>query len=313
MAAYRLRAGEPLAAEVRRVATEELGAAIAELRTAGATGDGAVHRARRHIKKGHALFRLARPSLTRRHRASHERFNALERLLAPFADAEAAVEALNRLVDAYPDELSPHLMHVARSRLVERWRRAGRRADATGALPQSMKLLRIQRSRVRLWQLGVDGLAALEPGLREIVRRSRKAMAQALGHGSSDNFYYWRRRVKDHWLQLRLLEGTCDDRLADFEAGLEALDGALGEYHDSRLLQRAVVRTATLSRVDRAHLLRLSRRYGADRRRRAVHLGAQLYDESAEHQQIALLRSSPVETRTRETLTLVERGCPGAA
>jgi hypothetical protein len=296
------------------VATEELAAALTELRSTDAVhGDGAIHRARRHIKKAHALFRLVRPSLTRRHRASHKRFNVLERLLASLADAEAAVDALNRLVDAYPDELSPHLVHVARSGLVERWHSVGRRAATNRVVPQCKRLLRTQRSRVRLWHLGVEGLAALEPGLRKIIRRSRKAMGEALDHGSTDNFYYWRRRVKDHWLQLRLLEGLCDDRLADFEAGLEALDGVLSEYHDSRLLQRAILRTAALTRPERAHLIRLSRRYGTDRRRRAAHLGARLYGDSAERDQIDLLRNSPAEAPARKTLSLVERGCTGAA
>ena len=88
---YRLRAGEPVAAEVRRIATEELLAAISELRSVGdEKADRAVHRARRHIKKTHALFRLVRPALTHRHRASHKRLNLLEQRLARVADAEAA-------------------------------------------------------------------------------------------------------------------------------------------------------------------------------------------------------------------------------
>jgi hypothetical protein len=289
---YRLRAGEPLAAEVRRVAAAELLAAIKELRSVGSEGaERAVHRARRHIKKTHALFRLVRPSLTQRHRASHRRLNLLEQLLARLADTEAAVEALNRIVDAYPDEVSAHLLHTARSALVRRCRQADRHAAATGVLAECLNLLRTQRARVRLWRFSADGLQALEPGLRRSVRRSRKAMLDARARPTGDHFYRWRRRVKNHWLQVRLLEGLCSDRLAEVEEALETLDGTLAEYNDCRILQRTLGRLRTLSRRDRTHLLVLARRYSADRRRRALHLGAGLYRQSAESDQVARLWS----------------------
>lgn len=282
---YKVRAGKPVAAEVRRIAAEELLAAIRELRSIGDAK--AVHRARRHIKKTHALFRLVRPSLTHRHRASHKRLNLLERRLARLADAEAAVDALNRLVDAYPDEVSAHLLYAARSGLLRRCREVDRHAVATGVLPECIDLLHTQRARLRLWRFRADGLALLEPGFRRSVRRSRKAMLEALACPNGDNFYRWRRRVKNHWLHVRLLEGVCDDRLADVETALDLLDCTLAEYNDSRILQRALLRLRTPSRRDRTQLLLLARRYAADRRRRAVHIGRMLYGESVESDQVA--------------------------
>ena len=309
--AYSLRAGQPVVAEVRRVAAEELSAAIRELRSVGsANADRAIHRARRHIKKTHALFRLVRPSLTHRHLASHKRLNLLEQFLAALADAEAAVDALNRLVDAYPDEVPAHLLYAARSALVRRCREADRRAVARGVLSGCVDLLQRQRTQIRLWRFSADGLPALEAGLRRSIRRSRKAMVEALARPSADRFYRWRRRVKNHWLQVRLLEGVCDDRLAEVEAALESLDGTLAEYNDCGILQRALARLRGLSRRERTHLLRLVRRYAADRRRRAEHLGAELYRDTAESDQIAGLSGQPPVAGTRPTGV---RAWPGAA
>jgi hypothetical protein len=310
--AYKLRAGEPVAAEVRRIATEELLAALSELRSVGnEKADRAVHRARRHIKKTHALFRLVRPSLTHRHHASHNRLNLLEQRLAQLADAEAAIDALNRLVDAYPDEVPARILYAARMGLARSCRAVDRQAVATGVLPECIDLLHTQRARLPQWRFNADGVAALEPGLRRSIRRSLKAMREALAHPNGGRFYRWRRRVKNHWLQVRLLEGVCDDQLAEIEAALETLDGTLGEYNDSRILQRALLRVRPLSRRDRTVLLRLARRYAADRRRRAVHLGDELYRDSAEGDQIARLWSR--QQPASETSTSVIRMWPGAA
>jgi hypothetical protein len=310
--AYRLRAGEPIAAEARRIATEELLAAISELRFVGnEKADRAVHRARRHIKKTHALFRLVRPSLTHRHRASRTRLNLLEQRLAPLADAEAAVDALNRLVDAYPDEIPARLLYAVRSGLLRRCRAVDRQAVATGVLPECVDLLHTQRARLRVWRFSCDGVAALEPGLRRSIRRSLKAMRETIAHPNGDSFYRWRRRVKNHWLQVRLLEGICDDRLAEIEAALETLDGTLAEYNDSRILQSALRQVRPLSRRDRVLLLRLARRYAADRRRRGVHLGNELYGDAAESDQIARLWSG--RQPASDAPTSVVRLWPGAA
>jgi hypothetical protein len=136
-------------------------------------------------------------------------------------------------------------------------------------------------------------------------------MTAAIDHPTGDNFYRWRRRVKNHWLQLRLLEGVCADRLAELEAGLEALDGTLAEYNDSRILQRVIGRIRSLSRQDRTRLLVLARRYADDRRRRALHLGTALYGDSAERDAIALL--SPGEPSAAAPRPAVVGPWPGAA
>lgn len=225
--------------------------------------------------------------------------------------AEAAVDALNRLVYAYPDEVLARLLYAVRSGLLRRCRAVDRQAVAIGVLPECIDLLHTQRAGVRLWRFSTDGTAALEAGLRRSIRRSLEAMREALAHPSGDRFYRWRRRVKNHWLQVRLLEGVCNDQLAAIEAALETLDGTLGEYNDSRILQRALLRVRPLSRQDRTLLLRLARRYTADRRSRAVHLGDQIYRDSAESDQIARLRSG--QQPAREMPTPVVRLWPGAA
>jgi hypothetical protein len=105
-------------------------------------------------------------------------------------------------------------------------------------------------------------------------------MTLALAHPTVDHYHAWRRRVKDHWFQTRLLDGRCGGELVAIERGLEALDGCLGEYHNCALLQHALITEALLPREDTARTLRVVRRYERELRRQAEHLGAQMYSET---------------------------------
>jgi hypothetical protein len=104
-------------------------------------------------------------------------------------------------------------------------------------------------------------------------------MTIALKRPNADNYHRWRRRVKDHWFHVRLIEGRCANRLKSYEHRLEALDECLGEYHNFALLRSILCADPFVSRVETARRLRLIRQYQAQLRRHARSLGARLYHE----------------------------------
>lgn len=74
--AYRLKRGEPIGREVRRLALKQLQLAIADLRAAsGRPIDAAVYAARRHVKKVRALNRLVQDSLGSQYQPTKRRVN----------------------------------------------------------------------------------------------------------------------------------------------------------------------------------------------------------------------------------------------
>jgi hypothetical protein len=105
-------------------------------------------------------------------------------------------------------------------------------------------------------------------------------MAVARAHPTAEHYHAWRRRVKDHWFQVRLLEGRCGDRLLGDERRLETLDGHLGEYHDCALLETVLVAGTALPPDDASHMLRLLKRYQLGLRQKAQSQGAQIYSET---------------------------------
>lgn len=113
----------------------------------------------------------------------------------------------------------------------------------------------------------------LTHGVAKSMRAAQRAGIAAVERPSPERYHEWRRRVKLVWHQVRLIEPHCAGRLTIDEKRLEALDGQLGEYHDSTLLARALIRRSPTSRYETARYLRLIRsdkaRLAAQARRRA--------------------------------------------
>lgn len=278
---YRLDPRSSIKRDTARIAEHQLALAAAAL--AGGNdveSDGAVHSARRRVKKVRALIRLVRPALGRRYRTLNRRLRAVNRLLAPVADTHAALETLERLARRHGDELPRDVFAELHQSLVRRASMARERTILNRALEAAIARLRRERDDVSRWTLRKTGFRAIAGGLERTLRQSRRAMAQAAASGRSDDYHTWRQRVKDHWLQTRLLQGRCGDRRLADERRLEELDGVLGECHNCAILRDAVRSDSTPARADLARCLRLVRRYEHSLRRAARQLGAKVYRDT---------------------------------
>jgi hypothetical protein len=278
---YRLHSEQPIAHEVVRIANRQLELAIAGLNTVDDTErDNAVHATRRHVKKVRALIRLVRPALGHRYRGVNRRLRAVNRLLAPIADGRAAVDTLARVAERSGHELPPEVVVAIRATLVRLESVANEEAALNDALDTAAALLRAERDGIAGWILHETGFGAVAPGLTGTIRAARRAMAKAVTRARNDDYHTWRQRVKDLWLQVRLLQGRCGDALALDERRLEELDGVLGECHNCGILCDVLTSDATLNRTDAARCLRLVRRYERELRRRARRLGTTVHEET---------------------------------
>ena len=276
---FRLRPSRSVESEVRRIADGQLRHAIEALRGVGdREKDDSLHKARRHVKKIRALIRLLSPALPA-YRPVNKRLRRVGRMLAPVADGVAVVDTLTRLAERYPRELPRATLTAMRKGLVRRRARVDRQAAADHVLETAASLLRAERVHTRTWRLKRHGFRAVAAGLERSARAARRAMAGAIAHPTSDSYHAWRRRTKDHWFQVRVIEGRCGDELIAWQRGLEALDGCLGEYHNCVLLEQVLMTDAMVAREQIALSIRLLRRYQHDLRREAKNLAAQVYTE----------------------------------
>jgi CHAD domain-containing protein len=305
--AYRLRAGEPVAQEVSRLAGMQLELAARKLRGVSIKWDDeTVHAARRHIKKGRALARLVRKALGPQYQPTNERLRRIARMLAPLTDSEAVLGTLARMRKLYGVAFPGPTYRAVRSTLLRRKRRVAQRTRSERILQHAARLLRDEAAVVRGWNLDESGLRAIAPGVQRAYRRARTGTVRAIDCPILNNFHTWRRRVKDLWLQVRLLEERCNGELADTEAQLEQLDEVLGEYHNIGVLQHVVTTEAPDSRKEAANFLRLLRRYQCRLRQEAFALASQVFEDSPRQFTVRvsrLWRAAHYASTRREELT----------
>jgi len=276
---FRLKSGQSVSNEVRRIVLRQLDLAASELVSIGdPESDEAVHDARRRVKKIRAIIRLVRPVLDKPYRSDPD-LRRVSRMLAPVADGKGVIDTLNELPHRYRKQLPRKTTAAIRSDLIAREKQIDRKAAKDGVLQEAKKTLRHERERVKHWKLSADGFRAIAPGLKESVRRARTGMVTAWLRPTASNHHTWRRHVKNHWFHVRLLQARCGNRLQPYQRQLEALDGALGEYHNLVLLHEVLVSDSTLSRKEVARCIRIVERYQQALRRNAQVLGMRIYDE----------------------------------
>jgi CHAD domain-containing protein len=281
---YCLKPRRSVASEVKRIIDKQLSLAIDELRTIGdRRSDGRIHEARRHVKKVRAILRLVQPVLGDTCHGVNRRLGTANRMLGPIADGGAVVDTIAQLGGKYRARPAQRTLHSLQAALVQRAERVDRRAELERVLPVVAGILRREQRRLTDWTLTARGFDAVGPGLEKSMRCARNAMKRSLRHPASDNYHVWRRRVKDLWFQVRLLEARCGGALIDDQRRLEALDGCLGESHNVVLLEEILITEALVPRQQAAGGLRLLRRYRAELRNRAASLGRAVFAEKPAH------------------------------
>jgi CHAD domain-containing protein len=240
--AYHLKSNESVPDAVRRIVSEEMDAAAGQLRGAsGADRDEAIHEARKSVKKVRAVLRLVQPELGATWRVENRRLSEIGRKLSEFRDAAASIESLDSLKEGYREELGPHTLDSIRRGLVARKGQAERNADIGQVLNKLAAGLRSTGKRARTWPLENDGFPAIGCGLERTFSRGRKALALVRANPSPEGFHEWRKRVKDHWYHVRLLEYVWVDIMQAYGRALKDLETWLGDDHNLVVLRDRVL------------------------------------------------------------------------
>lgn len=222
-------------AGLRRIARAELAAALRIL-DAGPPGPEAVHDLRRHTKKLRGLVRLVAPVFPQSGRVDRA-LRAGARQFAALRDAEVQLATLRCLSQGLADPAPAE----AAARALAAELLALRAPEALEAAAAALRAeLQALHAGVGDWQLEAQGWAALAPGLKatwRAARRGRAAAARALDRGEAGAaFHDWRKAVKHHWFQARLLGPVWPEMLAPQIAAADALGEDLGAQNDIGVL-----------------------------------------------------------------------------
>ncbi len=277
-------------AELRRLAREQLDAALSHLAGAARDADpaGPVHEARKTMKGLRALLRMVQGALDS---PGFERedvtFRDVARRLASAREHTAARVALERLA-ARATTIGPDaaIWGRAREQLDAIADGGGADRPTAAALEAATAALVAAHGRVEAWSLDRDGWSALRGGLRHTYARGRSGFTAARRHPTASRLHEWRKWVKHHQYQLRLLRHGWTAALRVRREALDELGELLGDDHDLALLSEqlrpdnpaAVVADGELEAI----LVTLEARR-TELQRTAFQLGARLYVERPRH------------------------------
>lgn len=240
--AYQLSPGERVPAGIKRIVREEIESAIRELRGQGeADLDEAIHEARKSMKKIRGVLRLVRPELGENYSPENTNYRDIGQLLSQFRDAGAMVETFDALRKKYRTELGGVSLASIRRGLIARKQQTEKHGEIQKVLKGMAAMLRQSGRRVAGWPVTTDGFAAIAPGLEDTFRRGQNALARIRKRPNPLNYHEWRKRVKDHWYHVRLLERCWDGTMPAYERRLKDLETWLGEDHNVVVLQEKVM------------------------------------------------------------------------
>jgi CHAD domain-containing protein len=234
-----------------------------------------VHEARKALKKERSLLRLARGSMSS---SVRRRENAVAReagrKLARVRDAEVVVQALDGLAERHAGQLPEKTFATIRDYLNERGRGPLQLLTDSGLAGELAEELRAAHSRTAQWQLRHPGWKAIKPGLHRSYRRGRRAFKRARNNPTVERLHEWRKRVKDHWYHLRLLEPTAPCTMKGQATDAHLLSDLLGDDHDLAVLRELLLHPTRALAVDLDSVIDL-----LDHRRRQLQAQAMLLGE----------------------------------
>jgi CHAD domain-containing protein len=279
---FRLKLREPLPVGLKRVFREQIESALELCRHPAKQRGVTVHEVRKHLKKLRAAMRLAIPEVGKnRHTREDRCVRKIGRLVSDLRDAQVRLQTLIQLRDdtAKGPEDSPF------PRLEELLSLERESFSAAFAGWQKQAIPQLERVEARLLKWPLDGLTWKQVcgAVAKIYKRGQRGLARTIDDPDPEDFHAWRKRVKDLWYQLRILQPLNRVVLTEMAHDAEVLGELLGREHDLHFLWARLEKESSDEALcdELAQLEKLIRKRGKRLRTNALELGRRFYAEPA--------------------------------
>ena len=190
-----------------------------------------VHEVRKHLKKLRAAMRLAISEVGKNRHAREDRcVRKIGRLVSDLRDAQVRLQTLIQLRD--DTAKGPKTVHFPRIEELLSLERESFSAAFAGWQKQAIPQLERVEARLLKWPL--EGLTWKQicGAVGKIYKRGQRGLAKTIDDPEPENFHAWRKRVKDLWYQLRILQPLNRVVLTEMARDAEVLGELLGCEHD---------------------------------------------------------------------------------
>jgi CHAD domain-containing protein len=274
---YRFKIDEPVEKGFRRIAREQLDAALHEL-SAPEVHPKSVHECRKALKRLRALVRLVGPTLGKnKARRRIKALGEIARLLAARRDQTVMTDTVAKLTSEIGADGAPALAPL-RAHLANISKDTSQFLAADCAAKARLLLLRETKKFSRA-SLSKRGFSALEAGLEKSYRHARKSVQIAYGEPSDETVHTLRKSVQWHWRQMSLLARAWPDEFAVRVDAARELSQILGDDHDLAMLISATAKAEDISYDDKEIIIELCLRRQQTLRAAAEYRAERLFAE----------------------------------
>jgi CHAD domain-containing protein len=279
---FRLKLREPLPDGLRRVFREQIDSALQLCRHPAKQRGVTVHEVRKHLKKLRAAMRLGGGEVGEKRHAREDRcVRKIGRLVSDLRDAQVRLQTLIQL----RDEMTQDSGQNPFPRIEELLSLERESFSAAFAGWQKQAIPQLERVEAHLLTWPLDGLTWKQicNAVGKIYKRGQRGLAKTINDPESENFHAWRKRVKDLWYQLRILQPLNRMVLTEMAHDAKVLGELLGVEHDLDFLWARLEKENGdgALRDELAQLQKLIRKRGKRLRTNALELGRRFYAEPA--------------------------------
>ena len=284
--AYQFLADSTVEANVRRILDEQLDKAIQQLsETFQDTPEQAIHKARKHLKKGRSMLRLVQRSMGKKaYKQESSCLRDIGRSLAPVRDGAVYPVTLTTLLETYGLALDANGFSKLKENLVDSYQHSLHElSDRDQLIVTLIGDLKDSKDRLNQLTLNQSGWKAISQSLRQVYGQGQERFKTAYDDGDDEAFHEWRKRVKDLWHSTCLLKQVWPPIMDAFEAEIHQLAELLGDDHDIAALRHFLLNHSKDVVVKDVHLqvlLPLMEHRQSKLHHRARGLGQKLYGEA---------------------------------
>jgi CHAD domain-containing protein len=277
---FKLKLREPLPDGLKRVFREQIECALKMCRHPARERGVTVHEVRKHLKKLRAAMRLAIGEVGKNRHAHEDRcVRKIGRLVSDLRDAQVRLQTLSQL----RDKKAKHKNHFPRLEELLSLERESFSAAFAGWQKKAVPQLERVEARLSKWPLEDLTWKQICGAVCKIYKRGQRGLAKTIHEPEPENFHAWRKRVKDLWYQLRILQPLNRAVLTEMAHDADVLGELLGLEHDLTFLWERLEKECSdeALRDELAQLEKLIRKRGKRLRTNSLELGRRFYAEPA--------------------------------
>ena len=285
--AYRLENNETLSFGLKRIVLEHIDSSVFYFSKGNGSFNDDVHEVRKNFKKIRTVLRLVRYELDEsKFQMENTFFRDSGRMLSDLRDSTVLIYTFDKLLKSSEQEMSNFDFTIFKDFLVEKHNNISAGKNKKSQVISSLITeLIFARSRVFDWSISGDDFKIIKPNLQKIYEQGQDNMYAVFSEAVKENVHEWRKRAKDLWYAMRILNNLWPEIMSPLVVLLGKLSDFLGDTNDLFLLKERIIANQAKFKDDKhtRELLNFIDKRITDLLRDARSIGRKIYSEESKY------------------------------